>query len=87
MAQQTGPVQVEQSTPAPHRPTCQFCGTGLKHTLVDLGMSPLCESFLSSEQLNQMEAFYPLHVRVCENCFLVQLEAYVSPEHIFTKYA
>jgi hypothetical protein len=68
-------------------PKCQFCGTELKHTLVDLGMSPLCESFLSSEQLNQMEAFYPLHVRVCDNCLLVQLEAYVSPEHIFTEYA
>lgn len=68
-------------------PKCQFCGSGLKHTLVDLGMSPLCESFLTSEQLNQMEAFYPLHVRVCENCFLAQLEAYVSPEHIFTEYA
>jgi SAM-dependent methyltransferase len=68
-------------------PKCRFCGTGLRHTLVDLGMSPLCESFLDGEQLNQMEAFYPLHVRVCENCFLVQLEAYVSPEHIFTEYA
>lgn len=68
-------------------PRCQFCGTGLRHTLVDLGMSPLCESFLTLEQLNQMEPFYPLHVRVCENCFLVQLEAYVSPEYIFSEYA
>ncbi len=68
-------------------PKCRFCETRLQHTLVDLGMSPLCESFLSFEQLNQMEAFYPLHVRVCENCFLVQMEAYVSPEHIFTEYA
>lgn len=68
-------------------PKCQFCGHELKHTLVDLGMSPLCESFLNAEQLNQMEAFYPLHVQVCENCFLVQLEAYVSPEHIFSEYA
>jgi SAM-dependent methyltransferase len=68
-------------------PKCRFCGSGLRHTLVDLGMSPLCESFLSLDQLNQMEAFYPLHVRVCENCFLVQLEAYVSPERIFREYA
>jgi hypothetical protein len=52
-----------------------------------LGTSPLCESYLSAEQLNQMEAFYPLHVYVCEHCFLVQLEEYVSPEHIFTEYA
>ncbi len=50
-------------------------------------MSPLCESILSAQQLNQMEAFYPLHVFVCEHCFLVQLQEYVSPEHIFTEYA
>jgi SAM-dependent methyltransferase len=54
---------------------------------VDLGMSPLCESYLTVDQLNQMEPFYPLHVKVCENCYLVQLEEYVSPEHIFTEYA
>jgi hypothetical protein len=47
----------------------------------------LCESYISHEQLNQMEAFYPLHVRVCGQCFLVQLQEYVSPEHIFTEYA
>jgi hypothetical protein len=67
--------------------TCRFCGSALHHTFTDLGMSPPCESNLSAEQLNQMEAFYPLHVFVCEHCFLVQLEEYVSPEHIFTEYA
>ncbi len=66
---------------------CRFCQTPLRHTFVDLGMSPLCESFLTAEQLNQMEPFYPLHVYVCEQCFLVQLEEYVAPEHIFTEYA
>lgn len=70
-----------------HNSICRFCGTSLKHTFVDLGMSPLCESYVSPEQLNQMEPFYPLHVYVCDNCFLVQLEAYVSPEHIFSEYA
>lgn len=50
-------------------------------------MSPLCESYLSADQLNQMEPFYPLHVYVCENCFLAQLEEYVKPEAIFTEYA
>ena len=50
-------------------------------------MSPLCESFLPADQLNRMEPFYPLKVYVCSNCFLVQLEEYVSPEHIFTEYA
>ena len=66
---------------------CRFCGRSLTHTFVDLGMSPLCESFLTAEQLNQMEPFYPLHVYVCENCLLVQLKEYVSPENIFTQYA
>jgi SAM-dependent methyltransferase len=50
-------------------------------------MSPLCESFLRADQLNAMEPFYPLHVRVCDRCFLVQLEQYVSREEIFTEYA
>jgi hypothetical protein len=50
-------------------------------------MSPLCESFLRQDQLNQMEPFYPLRVFVCEKCFLVQLDEYVTPDHIFTEYA
>jgi SAM-dependent methyltransferase len=50
-------------------------------------MSPLCESYLPADHLNAMEPFYPLHVKVCEECYLVQLEEYVSPEHIFTEYA
>lgn len=66
---------------------CRFCGTGLQYIFVDLGMSPLCESFLTADRLNQMEPFYPLHVYVCEKCFLVQLEEYVSPQHIFTDIA
>jgi len=66
---------------------CLFCGENLHYTFVDLGMSPLCESYVSSEQLNMMEPFYPLHVRVCGNCFLVQLEEYVDPQNIFTEYA
>jgi len=68
-------------------PRCRFCKTPLQHTLVDLGMSPLCESYVSADQLNRMEPFYPLRVHVCECCFLAQLEAYVSPEDIFTEYA
>ena len=67
--------------------TCRFCHTGLQRTFVDLGMSPLCESFLTREQLNQMEPFYPLHAYVCEECFLVQVEEYVGPEQIFSEYA
>lgn len=76
--------------PMTGRPTsghCRFCGTAFQHTVVDLGMSPLCESFLRADQLNQMEPFYPLRVWVCERCFLVQLEEYVTGEDIFTDYA
>lgn len=68
-------------------PTCRFCGTPLRHTFVDLGMQPLCESYLKPEQLNQMEAFYPLHTYVCNSCFLVQLQEYVAPKEIFSEYA
>ncbi len=73
--------------PATEGAPCRFCATPLKQTLVDLGMSPLCESYVSQEQLNRMEPFYPLHVKVCEQCYLAQLEEYVSVEHIFTEYA
>lgn len=66
---------------------CRFCGAKLQHTFVDLGMSPPCESYRKLEQLNEMEPFYPLHVYVCENCFLVQLQEYISPENIFSDYA
>jgi len=69
------------------RSPCRFCKSLSLHTFVDLGMSPLCESFLAADQLNQMEPFYPLHVYVCENCLLVQLQEYVRPEDIFTEYA
>ena len=68
-------------------PCCRFCGRDLAYTFVDLGMSPLCESYLSIDQLNHMEPFYPLHVYVCDNCFLVQLLEYVSPKDIFSDYA
>ena len=66
---------------------CRFCGELLSETVVDLGMSPLCESYLRADQLNAMEPFYPLHVYVCRRCWLVQLEQYVSAEHIFSEYA
>jgi SAM-dependent methyltransferase len=65
---------------------CRFCG-GTLHAFVDLGMSPLCESFLARDQLNAVERFYPLAAQVCGDCFLVQLQEYVAPEEIFTEYA
>jgi SAM-dependent methyltransferase len=67
--------------------TCRLCGSGLEHTFIDLGMSPLCESFRSRDELDTMEPHFPLHALVCGQCFLVQLKEYVSPEHIFREYA
>src|ERR671923_18054 len=68
-------------------PSCRFCAAPLRHTFVDLGMSPLCESYVPADRLGAMEPFYPLHVRICERCLLVQLEEFVAPEDIFTEYA
>jgi len=67
--------------------TCRFCGIGLQRTFVDLGMSPLCETYLSPADLNCGETYYPLHVYVCDKCFLVQLDEYESAENIFSDYA
>jgi SAM-dependent methyltransferase len=66
---------------------CRLCDKALNTSFMDLGMSPLCESFLTAEQTDAMEPFYPLHALVCDSCFLVQLKEYVQPEHIFTEYA
>lgn len=66
---------------------CRFCNNTLSHTVADLGMSPLANSYLSPEGAQQMEPFYPLHVFVCEQCLLVQLEQFESPDTIFSDYA
>jgi SAM-dependent methyltransferase len=66
---------------------CRLCGEALTETFVDLGMSPLCESYLRADQLDAREPFYPLHVRICASCLLVQLPAYVAGEDIFSEYA
>ena len=66
---------------------CRLCGAPLTRTFVDLGMSPLCESYVPEDRLDEAELFYPLHVRLCEACLLVQLPAYVSGEDIFSDYA
>jgi 2-polyprenyl-3-methyl-5-hydroxy-6-metoxy-1,4-benzoquinol methylase len=70
-----------------HACCCRFCGVALRATMVDLGMSPLANAYLTAEQLHQMEPFYPLRVYVCEHCWLVQLESFTAPESIFSDYA
>jgi 2-polyprenyl-3-methyl-5-hydroxy-6-metoxy-1,4-benzoquinol methylase len=66
---------------------CRFCASPLEAVFADLGMSPLANSYLTPEQANRMEPFYPLRALVCSRCFLVQLEEYESPSHIFSDYA
>ena len=66
---------------------CRFCEKPLKHTFARLGMSPLSNSYLTEDDLQQMEPFYPLNVFVCGGCFLVQLPEFESPQHIFSDYA
>src|SRR4051794_4834621 len=79
-------IQMVGATVMTH-PCCRLCAAELTHTFVDLGMSPPCESYLSADQLDSGETFYPLHVRVCPNCLLVQLPAYIPAEEIFSDYA
>ena len=73
--------------PTPGGSHCRFCEAPLELTLVDLGKSPLCESFLAADRLEAMEPFFPLHVRVCESCWLAQLPSFVPPADIFEEYA
>ncbi len=68
-------------------PRCRLCSTELTKTFVDLGMSPPCENYLAADELDRAETFYPLHVRICEQCLLVQLPAYIAAEDIFSDYA
>jgi SAM-dependent methyltransferase len=67
--------------------TCRLCGAELTETFVDLGMSPPCESYVPETRLGMMEPFYPLHVRVCSSCLLVQLPNLIAADEIFSHYA
>lgn len=69
-------------------PACRLCGAPLRHTLVDLGCTPLANSFVTAEQAARGEdPAYPLHARVCEHCYLVQVDEVVPAEAIFSDYA
>ncbi len=86
IADQTNEISLPEAMSSKKQAGCRFCGTRLDHTFVDLGMSPLCQSFVSADHLNHMEPFYPLNVYVCGKCFLVQLQEYVAPQDIFSDY-
>ena len=73
-----------QSNPVePPASPCRFCGAPLDFTFVNLGTSPLCQDHVRPHEFNRAEAFYPLHARVCRECFLVQLDEFVTSEEIF----
>lgn len=73
--------------PLPSDLRCRLCGSVLNEVFVDLGSTPLCESYLSREDLMKGEPFYPLCTYVCSRCFLVQVPEIVSPQDIFGHYA
>lgn len=65
-------------------PTCRLCGALAEATFIDLGSAPPCEAILTADSLDEPEAFYPLHVRVCPSCLLVQLPECLPADEIFT---
>ncbi len=86
----TSSTQSPKATAQPQTPAkarCRACEAPLTQTFVDLGMSPLANSYLAADQLARAEAFYPLHAYVCSECLLVQLQEFESPERIFSDYA
>jgi len=66
---------------------CRFCESSLTNIFLDLGMSPMANSFLKSTELDTKEPHYPLCSYVCSNCFLVQLDEFEKPQEIFSNYA
>lgn len=65
---------------------CRYCGKKLKHTMADLGLSPISNEYITKEHLERGQYFYPLEVKVCDECFLAQAMMYEKPENIFTDY-
>ena len=66
---------------------CRFCGNDLSQIFLDLGITPLANSFLKKSELNNNESFFPLQVYVCEKCYLFQLKQFQTPNEIFSNYA
>ena len=66
---------------------CRLCGSERLRSVVDLGATPPCELFLTADQLDLPENTYPLHLRLCEDCLLLQIPALITPEDTFTEYA
>lgn len=87
IGKKTSSLAMTQTKLDTHSLKCRNCAHPLEHVFADLGVSPLCESYLTREQLLEMEAFYPLCAYVCENCLLVQVQDFEAPDAIFSEYA
>ena len=68
-------------------PECRFCDELLEKIFLDLGETPLANSYLSDEEIDNNEESFPLKVLVCKKCYLVQLEEFKTPQNIFSNYA
>lgn len=66
---------------------CRLCDSVRLSSVLDLGATPPCEKFLASEELDLPEPTFPLHLRLCEECLLLQIPALITPEETFTEYA
>ena len=67
-------------------PLCRFCRAPLRATFVDLGSTPLANSYLAPDELGAAEPTFPLHARLCSACRLVQVDDVAAPEKIFGHY-
>ena len=67
--------------------TCRLCGSANTASVVDLGATPPCERFLTAEQLDEAEATFPLHLKICTDCWLAQIPPLIDPDETFTEYA
>jgi SAM-dependent methyltransferase len=66
---------------------CRLCDSIRLVSVLDLGATPPCEAFLTADELDQPESTYPLHLRICEDCLLLQIPALITPRDTFTDYA
>jgi C-methyltransferase C-terminal domain/Putative zinc binding domain/Methyltransferase domain len=66
---------------------CRLCDSDRLRSILDLGATPPCEKFLTSAELDEPESTFPLHLRLCEDCLLLQIPALITPEDTFTEYA
>ena len=66
---------------------CRLCDSNRLLSVLDLGATPPCETFLTADELDSPEPTFPLHLRLCEDCLLLQIPALITPEATFTEYA